>query len=141
MKRLDIIETIGKKFLTANIENDEFSYLQVLKRPIKDHWKLDIRFFDEKSNVAVLVEAKRIYKAKDVKQLFAYVDLEQELSNRTKIIAILANTDNDLFQIWKIEKDSQVKLNDTKLKTMEEYIRYFQSCQWGRGRRFTYIYS
>lgn len=126
MKRLDIIETIGKKFLTANIENDEFSYLQVLKRPIKDHWKLDIRFFDEKSNVAVLVEAKRIYKAKDVKQLFAYVDLEQELSNRTKIIAILANTDNDLFQIWKIEKDSQVKLNDTKLKTMEEYIRYFQ---------------
>lgn len=126
MKRLDIIETIGKKFLTANIENDEFSYLQVLKRPIKDHWKLDIRFFDEKSNVAVLVEAKRIYKAKDVKQLFAYVDLEQELSSRTKIIAILANTDNDLFQIWKIEKDSQVKLNDTKLKTMEEYIRYFQ---------------
>ena len=126
MKRLDIIETIGKKFLTANIENDEFSYLQVLKRPIKDHWKLDIRFYDEKSNVAVLVEAKRIYKAKDVKQLFAYVDLEQELSNRTKIIAILANTDNDLFQIWKIEKDSQVKLDDTKLKTMEEYIRYFQ---------------
>lgn len=126
MKRLDIIETIGKKFLTANIENDEFSYLQVLKRPIKDHWKLDIRFYDEKTNVAVLVEAKRIYKAKDVKQLFAYVDLEQELSNRTKIIAILANTDNDLFQIWKIEKDSQVKLNDTKLKTMEEYIRYFQ---------------
>lgn len=126
MKRLDIIETIGKKFLTANIENDEFSYLQVLKRPIKDHWKLDIRFYDEKTNVAVLVEAKRIYKAKDVKQLFAYVDLEQELSNRTKIIAILANTDNNLFQIWKIEKDSQVKLNDTKLKTMEEYIRYFQ---------------
>ena len=126
MKRLDIIETIGKKFLTANIENDEFSYLQVLKRPIKDHWKLDIRFYDEKSDVAVLVEAKRIYKAKDVKQLFAYVDLEQELSSRTKIIAILANTDNDLFQIWKIEKDSQVKLDDTKLKTMEEYVRYFQ---------------
>ena len=126
MKRLDIIETIGKKFLTANIENDEFSYLQVLKRPVKDHWKLDIRFYDEKSDVAVLVEAKRIYKAKDVKQLFAYVDLEQELSSRTKIIAILANTDNDLFQIWKIEKDSQVKLDDTKLKTMEEYVRYFQ---------------
>lgn len=126
MKRLDIIETIGKKFLTANIENDEFSYLQVLKRPIKDHWKLDIRFYDEKSDVAVLVEAKRIYKAKDVKQLFAYVDLEQELSSRTKIIAILANTDNDLFQIWKIEKDSQVKLDDTKLKTMGEYVRYFQ---------------
>ena len=126
MKRLDIIETIGKKFLTANIENDEFSYLQVLKRPIKEHWKLDIRFYDEESDVAVLVEAKRIYKAKDVKQLFAYVDLEQELSSRTKIIAILANTDNDLFQIWKIEKDSQIKLDDTKLKTMEEYVRYFQ---------------
>lgn len=126
MKRLDIIETIGKKFLTANIENDEFSYLQVLKRPVKDHWKLDIRFYDEKSDVAVLVEAKRIYKAKDVKQLLAYVDLEQELSSRTKIIAILANTDNDLFQIWKIEKDSRVKLDDTKLKTMEEYVRYFQ---------------
>ena len=110
MKRLDIIETIGKKFLTANIENDEFSYLQVLKRPIKDHWKLDIRFYDEKSDVAVLVEAKRIYKAKDVKQLFAYVDLEQELSSRTKIIAILANTDNDLFQIWKIEMDHKYNL-------------------------------
>lgn len=126
MKRLDIIETIGKKFLTANIENDEFSYVQALDRQIKGNFKLDLRFYDEQSDVAVLVETKRLYKAKDVKQLFAYVDLEQELSSRTKIIAILANTDNDLFQIWKIEKDSQVKLDDSKLKTMEEYVRYFQ---------------
>ena len=126
MKRLDIIETIGKEFLTANIENDEFSYVQALGRQIKGNYKLDLRFYDEENDVAVLVETKRLYKAKDVKQLFAYVDLEQELSSRTKIIAILANTDNDLFQIWKVEKDTQVKLDDTKLKTMEEYVRYFQ---------------
>lgn len=126
MKRLDIIETIGKEFLTANIENDEFSYVQALGRQIKGNFKLDLRFYDEESDVAVLVETKRLYKAKDVKQLFAYVDLEQELSSRTKIIAILANTDNDLFQIWKVEKDTQVKLDDSKLKTMKEYVRYFQ---------------
>jgi type I restriction-modification system DNA methylase subunit len=126
MKRLDIIETIGKEFLTTNIENDEFSYVQALGRQIKGNFKLDLRFYDEESDVAVLVETKRLYKAKDVKQLFAYVDLEQELSSRTKIIAILANTDNDLFQIWKVEKDTQVKLDDSKLKTMKEYVRYFQ---------------
>ena len=34
MQRVDIIEKIGRKYLTSNIENDEFSYKQELKIPI-----------------------------------------------------------------------------------------------------------
>lgn len=31
MKRTDIVTTVGRKYLTANIENDEFSYQKALK--------------------------------------------------------------------------------------------------------------
>ena len=31
MKRIEIIQTIGKEYLTSNIENDEFSYQKALK--------------------------------------------------------------------------------------------------------------
>ena len=126
MKRLAIINTIGKEFLTENIENGEFSYVQALGHPIKGHSKLDLRFYDESSKTAVLVETKKIYKKKDIKQLFSYVELEKEISSKTKIVAILANTENDIFKIWKIEKDCEELFEDTKLKTMAEYIDYFK---------------
>ena len=126
MKRLAIIETIGKEYLTENIEGGEFSYIQALGRKIKGHFKIDLRFYDENSHVAVLVETKSIYKANDVKQINAYVALEQELDSKTKIIAILANTENNMFRIWKIENDERIELDDHKIKSMEEYIAYFK---------------
>ena len=36
MKRIDIIEKIGKDYLTSNIENEEFSYQKALKEIGKD---------------------------------------------------------------------------------------------------------
>jgi hypothetical protein len=126
MKRLGIIETIGKEYLTENVEDGEFSYIQALGRKIKGHFRIDLRFYDEKSHVAILIETKSIYKANDVKQLKAYVELEQELDGKTKIIAILANTENNMFRIWKIENDVCNELEDRKIKSMEEYIAYFQ---------------
>lgn len=47
MKRHNIVNLVGEKYLTSNIENDEFSYVKVLKRPFTDHEKhrfLDLRF-------------------------------------------------------------------------------------------------
>ena len=126
MKRLGIIETIGKGFLTENIEGGEFSYIQALGKKVAGHFKIDLRFYNEEAHVAVLVETKTIYKNKDVKQLFSYVELEQELDCKTKIIAILANTDNNMFKIWKIENDDCCELDDRKIKSMEEYIAYFK---------------
>lgn len=127
MKRNEIVEVVGKNFQTENIENGEFSYVQALGHSVEEkHFKLDLRFYDEKSKVAVLVETKQLYKTKDFEQLFAYVRLEQQLSNKTKIIAILANTKNDMFKIWKIDKDSTLELQDTKLKTFQEYVNYFK---------------
>lgn len=35
MKRFDIIQKIGQKYLKSNIENDEFSYKKVLKTKYK----------------------------------------------------------------------------------------------------------
>ena len=126
MERINIIKTIGEEFLTSNIENGEFSYAQVIDRKLSGHFKLDIRFYDEKSKVAVLVETKQKFSKNDKKQLFAYVDLEKELSARTKIVAILANTTDDSIKVWKIADGLVDDLNDRKLKSFAEYVDYFK---------------
>ena len=53
MKRLGIIETIGKGFLTENIEGGEFSYIQALGKKVTGHFKIDLRFYSEESHVAI----------------------------------------------------------------------------------------
>ena len=126
MERFDIINCIGKEYLKQNIENGEFSYQQVLDKKITGHYKLDLRFYDEKNNIAVLIETKKRFNVKkDKAQLFAYVALEQEFSPRVKIIAILANTLNNCIKVWKIEEYEE-ELDDTKLKSMSEYIDSFK---------------
>lgn len=59
--RLDIIDTIGRNYLTSNIENGEFSYQQFINEKITGHYKLDLRFCDDKNKLAVLVETKKRY--------------------------------------------------------------------------------
>ena len=125
MQRLEIIEKIGKEYLVSNIENGEFSYQQEIKRKLSGHYKLDIRFFNEKMNLAVLVETKQNFKDDDKEQLFSYVKLEQELKT-LKIIAILANTNNNKIKVWKILNGKEYTLDDTKLKSFEEYNNYFK---------------
>ena len=84
MKRIDIIEKIGKDYLTSNIENEEFSYQKALKEIGKDiseyqkenykrkYKDLDIRF--ENKDFSILVETKVKFNRNDYEQLQAYVD-------------------------------------------------------------------
>lgn len=87
MKRIDIIEKIGKDYLTSNIENEEFSYQKPLKEIGKDiaeyqkenykrkYKDLDIRF--ENKDFSILIETKVKFNQKDYEQLQAYVDYEK----------------------------------------------------------------
>lgn len=127
MDRITMIRTVGLDFLTSNIENGEFSYSQVLERPLSGHFKLDIRFYDKESKTAVLIETKQRFKEEDKAQLFAYVALEQEYNIAENIVAILANTSNDKIQVWQIAKGKEAELlSDKKLKTIAEYAEYFK---------------
>ena len=122
-----MIYAVGLDFLTSNIENSEFSYAQVLNRPLSGHYKLDIRFFDKDNKTALLIETKQRFKEDDKEQLFAYVALEREYNVANNIVAILANTQNDKIQVWKICKDAEPELlSDKKLKSMAEYVEYFR---------------
>lgn len=120
MKRNEIINTIGQKYLTSNIENDEFSYKQALKRPFKDdekHFKLDLRFESIQDNLSIIIETKNNDKIEftelEKNQLIAYAKLEREYKARNKIISILYNTKNKNIMVWKDEEllNDQVKIN------------------------------
>lgn len=136
MIRADIIKTIGRKYLTSNIENGEYSYPKAIKeagveyviekKAITTPQYLDLRFSDDR--VSVLVETKHDFTknlegAKE--QLAAYVRYEREITDN-HIIAILANTSNDLIKVWRGTISDEDFLEDEyKLKTFEEYAEYY----------------
>ena len=133
MTRHDMIERIGKQYLTANIESGEYSYVQeagsksalekAVGRPIT-HFKLDIRF--EKGDIVVLVETKQSFKSTDEAQLAEYVEEERALHKNKKIICMLANTNNDEIKVWKSFVDDKFVLSDESvLDTMEHYEKIF----------------
>lgn len=120
MKRNEIINIIGQKYLTSNIENDEFSYKKAIKRPFRDdekHFKLDLRFESIQDNLSIIIETKNNDKIEftesEKNQLVAYARLEREYKARNKIISILYNTKNKNIMVWKDEEllDDQVKIN------------------------------
>ena len=125
MQRIEMIDCVGRDYQSSNLENGEFSYARALSENITGHKFLDIRFYDAATKVAVLIETKQNFKHKDKTQLFDYVALEKRLSSQTKIIAILANTNDDKIKVWKIVDDDEEELNDRKLKTFMEYVDYF----------------
>ena len=136
--RYEIIETIGKSFLTSNIENDEWSYTQAFNKAGKDFAavkhvndkgrsfeNLDLRFANDKDCFAVLVETKQNFD-RDLKgaqeQLSAYVDYEKSLTGYT-IIAILANTTDDRILVYAKEvTDDDFLPKEIKLKSFGEYL-------------------
>lgn len=142
MIRTDIITTVGRKYLTSNIENEEFSYGKALreigknyvdyisedaKRIYKD---LDIRFANEK--LSILVETKQNLNGKDmidgIIQLQNYINFEKQYTNNV-IVAILASTNKDEFYIWldvaeKISIENAQK-SERKIKSFEEYENVF----------------
>lgn len=135
MIRTDIA-TVGREYLTANIENDEFSYRKAFSavsltfKPIKNsigrnYEKLDIRFV--KDNVTLLIETKQNFTKADEEQLSAYVEYEKALTGN-KTVAILANTTNDIIKVWRgVVSDSDWMQKETALRTMDEYVDFYTS--------------
>ena len=136
MIRTDIIATVGREYLTANIENDEFSYQKAFSaasltfKPIKNssgrnYEKLDIRFV--KDNVTLLIETKQNFTKADEEQLSAYVEYEKALTGN-KTVAILANTTNNEIKVWRgVVSDSDWMQKETALRTMGEYVDFYTS--------------
>lgn len=135
MTRHDMIERIGNAYMTSNIEDGEYSYIQeagsrtnlenALGRSIS-HFKLDIRF--EKDDTVVLVETKQLFKKSDEAQLNEYLQQECALHYGKKIIAILANTNDDEIKVWKSAVDDEhVLSNETVLDKMEHYVSLFEA--------------
>ena len=135
MTRTEMILCIGKEYHTSNIEGGEYSYVQeagsraklekAVGHPV-DHFKLDIRF--ELNDIVVLIETKQSFVEKDELQLAEYVEEELALHNGKKIIAILANTNNDKIKVWKSTVDDEhILTNETVLDKMEHYVRLFDT--------------
>ena len=133
MKRHDIITTIGREYLTSNIEAGEYSYVKeaggkdildkAVGRAIK-HYKLDIRF--EANDIVVLVETKQNYTQSDEEQLREYLDCEYALHHGKKCICILANTNDDKIKVWKSQVDNDHLLyNETIIDHMMHYTNLF----------------
>lgn len=136
MIRADIITKIGRKYLTSNIENGEYSYPKAFKekglsfKGIKtkntENQYLDIRASHE--NFSVLIETKQDFMSniEDAKsQLSSYIQYEKALTGNN-IIAILANTNNDKVMVWKGDISEENYLEDEYiLKTFEEYAEYY----------------
>ena len=137
MSRATMISAVGQEYLTSNVENDEFSYVkqagskeklaQILGRA-PEHQTLDIRFFDEESKTAVLIETKARFTDKDIAQLREYVTEEKALFPNNKIIAILANTENEDLRVWKNNVDDESEMpGETAIDTMSYYASLFEA--------------
>lgn len=136
MIRADMISTVGREYLTSNIENDEYSYPKAFAaqsltfNPIRNKArrafeKLDIRFVKE--NVTVLIETKQNFTKADEEQLSAYVEYEKALTGN-KTVAILANTMNDTVRVWRgVVSDSDLMTKETTLRSMDEYVDFYTS--------------
>lgn len=134
MLRHDMVDTVGKEFLTSNIEAGEYSYVQAAggKSQLEakvghsiSHFKLDIRF--ECEDVVVLIETKQNFVASDEEQLREYLEEERAIHPGRKAICILANTNNDKIKVWKSFVDDEHLLKDeSMLDRMEHYVKLFK---------------
>lgn len=134
MLRHDMVDTVGKEFLTSNIEAGEYSYVQAaggkaqleakVGHPVS-HFKLDIRF--EADDVVVLIETKQNFVLDDEKQLREYLEEERAIHPGKKVICILANTNDDKIKVWKSFVDDEHVLKDeSMLDRMSHYVRLFR---------------
>ena len=136
MIRTDIISTVGREYLTTNIENDEFSYPKAFKEkhltfiPITNtkgrcFEKLDLRFV--KDNISILIETKVNFTKNDEEQLSAYVEYEKKMTNN-KVIAILANTSDNKVKVWRgVISESDFLPSEIVLRSIDEYIEFYTS--------------
>ncbi len=134
MLRHDMVDTVGKEFLTSNIESGEYSYVQAaggkaqleakVGHPVS-HFKVDLRF--ELDDVVVLIETKQNFVRNDEKQLREYLEEERAIHPGRKVICILANTNDDKIKVWNSFVDDEHVLKDeTMLDRMSHYVRLFR---------------
>ena len=135
MNRHDIINKIGREYLTSNIEAGEYSYVKeaggkdkldrAVGRPV-NHYKLDIRF--EMEDITILVETKQNYTTADEDQLREYLECERALHAGRKCIGMLANTNNDKIKVWQsFIDDEHVLLDESVIDRMEHYAKLFSA--------------
>jgi len=134
MDRVSMCNRIGNEYKTSNIEGGEYSYIQAAGSREKliqalgyvpDHFKLDIRF--ENNGVVVLVETKQSFVRADEDQLREYLAEEKALYPNSKIICILANTNDDKIRVWKsVIDDAHLLSEETVLDTMAHYEKLFE---------------
>ena len=125
---------IGNEYKTSNIEGGEYSYVQAAGSREKliralgytpEHFKLDIRF--ENNGVVILVETKQNFVKEDEKQLREYLAEEKALQPNSKIVCILANTNDDKIRVWKsIIDDAHLLAEENALDSMEHYESLFE---------------
>lgn len=134
MLRHDMVETVGKEFLTSNIEAGEYSYVKAaggkseletkVGHPV-NHFKLDIRF--EMDDIVVLIETKQNFVENDEQQLKEYLEEERAVHLSKKVICILANTNNDKIKVWKSFVDNQhILREEVVLDRMTHYANLFK---------------
>lgn len=135
--RVDIIASVGRTQLQSNIENDEWSYNELLKKKKIDrklvtvngtvHKNLDLRFADDR--VSVLIETKQNYDTcleAAMKQLQCYVEFEKVLARHNRIIAILANTNDNRIMVWRGDVCEENFLKEeTELRKFREYVNLY----------------
>lgn len=131
MTRTELSNIIGTKYMTANIEEDEYSYvktcsggkaeLEKLVGHSLNHFKLDRRFED--NDFVILVETKQNMVDSDMAQLAEYLEEERALHKGKKIICILANTNDNKIRVFKSFVDEKHELKEEKVLEKFEYYR------------------
>ena len=83
-----------------------------------------------KDNISILIETKQKFSGnlqEATKQLSAYVEYEKALTGN-KIIAILANTNNDEVMVWRgVISDADIMPKEIALRTIDEYVDLYTS--------------
>lgn len=152
MIRADIVNTVGKDYLTTNIENDEFSYQKALqnigkcytdyliedaRRKYKD---IDLRFVFNK--LSVLIETKQILNATlaeaDMEQLQQYVIYEKELTGN-RIVAILYGTVSEEIRVWQDGTNVIDELHEDKVESVIRPLSEYYNMHFGTKNNKTAV--
>ncbi|ASJ88969.1 MAG: type I restriction-modification system, N6-adenine DNA methyltransferase (M) subunit [Candidatus Malacoplasma girerdii] len=124
--RNDIVNKVGSKYLRRNIEEDEFSYPQVLKKNIEGRKFLDLRF--EKDNVSLLIEVKEENRKKfteeNIEQIHSYKNLERQFRQNNDIVEILYDLKSKNIIVWKNDEELP---NESTINSMDYYVKLFSS--------------
>ena len=141
MTRNDVLNLIGASFHTVNLEqSDEFSYVSA-GIPLRQvptvngikSFKIDMRFEKPASNLSVLVETMNINPSRrdwtdhENKLINSYLVLEQKLRPNNNVVLLLVESGTgNKITVWQKENGKPLLLlQDSVIKSIDEYERYF----------------